>query len=344
MEVVRNTIEMALENAAHMLHTKGTLASAIDIPYSINTNCARTVLTSNRTTTIWNTLESGCMISYTQTIYCLASSLSLYADVFRAAFDITGRFNMDSFLRCTVSKWTMTTSIVYESFVLSKTAENMTWHVDGGTLNKSDLVVYIVMGPQDAISCFMLLAIDHHALVSAQCNNPKFASADELNMSLGQLDGISLAMNAPDINGCTATLQGLCNFRELNGLKVTVGEYIKDNHYRITLHSTGKDKKVHVKHLVLAPQYCPLPIEIREIAINLHPILSEAIEMNVLRCYCVWGRTGQVVIFDGSKVHGVYNFESHSGIPQIALAVNYRGVVPHIMNTRNCKRVKLTYK
>jgi hypothetical protein len=240
-----------------------------------------------------------------------------------------------------VSKWTMTT--VYESFVLSKTAENMTWHVDGGTLNKSDLVIYIVMGPHDAISCFMLLAIDHHALVSAQCNNAKFPSDDEITMSVGQLDDISLAMKAPDINGCTATLQGLCNFRELNGLKVTVKEYIKDNNYRITLRSTGKDKKVHVKYLVLAPQYCPLPNEIREAATK-RPILAQAIEMNVLRCYCIWGRTGQVVIFDGSKLHGVYNFESHSGIPQIAIAVNYRGIVPHIMKTRNRKRVKLTYR
>lgn len=39
-------------------------------------------------------------------------------------------------------------------FVLSKTDENMTWHVDGGPRAGTDLVVYFVFGPEDAESVF----------------------------------------------------------------------------------------------------------------------------------------------------------------------------------------------
>ena len=330
------SIEAAIRSAMWMLHTKGITAGTSVIPYDINTKAVRKhiLLASAK----WKTLDRK-LVMYTEREFCLTSDPDLYATLFRLAFNVTNRFNMDTYIKSSVSAWK--SSPVYEAFVLSKTTENMSWHVDGGAAIQSDLVVYIVMDPSDAISCFLLLAVDRYLHLQAQCRDSSFPGLDQIDAGLLHLDDLNLAMKAPNLTGCHATLHGLSKYHELNGSMVTIVQYLRDGKYHVTLESTGEDKVVSVRYLDLRPQFSPLPDEISSTATNLSPAVRKAIAEGVVRCYCIWARAGQVVVFDGSKPHGVYNFGSATKEPQLALAVNYRGVLPYIAQINRRVRLKL---
>lgn len=329
---------MTLEQAVSMLYKCDLLAAVSTILCRPNTDEARLAI-QRYPLAKWATLQENYHTVYTESEFCLVSNPKVYAEVFRSAFNITTRFRVDSFNQRCVKSW-MSSSVIYESFVLSKTRGNMAWHVDGGEKSKSDLVIYMILGPTDAISCFMLLTVDTGALLQAQHEDASFASADEIYAGLSSLDKLSVAMNDPELVECRATLHGLERFPELNGTDVTIVKHLTNGIYRVTLDSSGKDKKVHAKHLLVHPQFCVfLPEEIKQISASLPLATARAIAKGVVRCYCIWGRAGQVVVFDGSKPHGVYNFPSASAMPQLALAVNYRGVLPQIVNHMRSRRV-----
>ena len=152
-------------------------------------------------------------------------------------------------------------------------------------------------------------------------------------------------MGVPDLTGCKAIFCGLSKRPELNGIEVEIIEY-DDGKYlvqHLSGQTIGKHNKAYARNLQLAPGYCTLPDEIEKVVPRLSTAVQRGVAAGVICCFYIWGREGEVVVFDGSKAHAVWNFASATGPPQLALAVNYRGVMPHVekdMKKRRGVRLK----
>ena len=336
----RHLFERVLQSAVWKYRTSGILAAVATLSNSPRTDIVRQHLLDEHTTK-WSTLIQGRHTVYTEQLFCLVSSSNIFRHAFLDAYGIQERFNVDSFIKGLIHPWAP--SSVFEYFVLSKVQGNMTWHVDGGKRVASDLVMYMVLGPSDAVSCFMLLSIDTMKLLAAQVADPSFPSYQQIALGLASLDDHCVPMKEPDLNGCEGTFCGLSNRPDLNGIKIKIIESCGDQKY-IVQHlsgpAIGTQNKVSARYLHLPPGFCPFPGEIACVM----PYLPTAVQRAaaVLCCYYIWGREGDVIVFDGSRAHGVWNFPSSTGRPQLALAVNCRGVMPHVENDiKKNRRVRL---
>jgi hypothetical protein len=297
-------------------------------------------------TTKWSTLITDKTQLFTEEEFCLVSSTRIFGEVFVRAYGITGRFNVDAFVKGLVHQWAP--SSVYECFVLSKIKDNMSWHVDGGGKVASDLVVYNVLGPADSVSCFMLLVVDTMRLLQVQVANPSFPSYEEINTGLIKIDELKIPLEMPDLTGCEATFCGLKTKPELNGIKVDIIEVHDDKQKYLVEHtsgdSIGKHNMVHPRNLQFDPGYCVLPDEVTCVVPCLSAAVQEAVAAEVVRCRYIWAREGDVVVFDGSMTHAVFNVASATGRSQLALAVNYRGVMPLVENDMKLgKKISLKF-
>ena len=289
----------------------------------------------------WSTLILNRTQRYTEQEFCLVSNSNIFGEAFLCAYHIKERFSADAFVKGVVQPWTP--SSVYECFVLSKIRDNMFWHVDGGSKVASDIVVYNVLGPSDSVSCFMLLVIDTMRLLQAEVAESSFPTYEEIDTGLIELDNRKIPLETPDLTGCEATFCGLKRKPELNGSKVDVIEVQDDGRYLIQ--HRGEQKLVHPRNLQFDPGYCDLPDEIAFVVPCLPVAVQRAVAAGVVRCRFIWAREGDVVVFDGSKPHAVFNVPSATGLPQLALAVNYRGVMPRVeqqMKRKKGVRLKLS--
>lgn len=322
----------ALNSAVRTRQTGGPLAGTFHSSATIRTEELRMFLLSD--TTPWSTIagDEKDKAQYEENTFRLVSDTNLFGKAIQVACGIHERFNVESFIRNITSSWT--TTPVFEAFVLSKIQKNMTWHVDGGKKCQSDLVVYMVLGPSDSVSCFMFLAIDQVKLQEVQRGvqdgEEAFPTYEQIDKGLKALDDLNLTIRVPNLAGCKAILCGLSKSAQMNGEDVQIRSY-DDRHqrYDVQLEKTGKYYKVLPGNLQLAPGYCPLPSEIQE-GEGLSLVARRAVDAGVVCCYCIWGKEGDAVAFDGSKLHGVWNFASATNHPQLAFAVNYRGVVEKV--------------
>ena len=168
-------------------------------------------------------------------------------------------------------------------------------------------------------------------LLQAQVADPSFPTCEDINTGLIKLDELNIPMQIPDLAGCQATFCGLTRKSELNGIRVEVIEVHGDGRYLVehtSRDSIVKQNIVHPRNLQFAPGYCVLPDEVARVVPRLSVAVQNAVAAGVVRCRYIWAREGDVVVFDGSMAHAVFNVASATGRPQLALAVNYRGVIP----------------
>ena len=300
----------------------------------------------------WSTLTVNKTQRYTEQEFCLISSTDIFREAFVSAYRIEGRFSADAFVKGLVQPWAP--SPVYECFVLSKLHDNMCWHVDGGSKGskvESDIVVYNVLGPSDSVSCFMLVVVDTLRLLEAQVADPSFPTCEEIDAGLIQLDEHKIPLEMPDLVGFEASFCGLVRKPELNNIRVKVIEVHDDGRYlvqHISGDSRGQQSRVHPRNLQFDSGYCELrklPDEIACVVPLLSVAVQRAVAAGVVRCRFIWAREGDVVVFNGSLLHAVFNVESATGLPQLALAVNYRGVMPRVeqdMKRKSGVRLKLS--
>lgn len=336
-DAIRDLFARVVEDAVWNYLTCGFLAATGTLTQVPDTDSVRKQLLQDPTN--W-TLISNRTQRYTDQEFCLVSNFGIFREAFLSAYRIKERFNTEAFVKGLVQTWTL--SPVYECFVLSKILGNMHWHVDGGSKVASDLVVYNLLGPSDSVSCFMLLVVDTMRLLKEQVADTSFPTCEEINTDLSKLDELNIPMEMPDLTGCEGTFCGLVRKPELNGMKVNV-IYVDDDEMYIVEHKSGDRRgemmRVHPRNLNFAPGYCVLPDEIAFVVPHLSIAVQRAVAAHVVCCRFIWGREGDVVVFDGSMAHAVFNIESATGLPQLALAVNYRGVIPHVDKQMQCKNV-----
>ena len=337
--VIHDLFARVVADAVWNYLTRGFLAASCSIALCPDTDSVRERLQEGSTN--WSTLTSNTPQQYTEQEFCLVSNSNIFGKAFLSAYNIKERFSADAFVKGLVKTWTP--SSVYECFVLSKIHDNMFWHVDGGSKVASDIVVYNVLGPSDSVSCFMLLVIDIMRLLQAEVADPSFPTYEEIDAGLIQLDKCRIPLETPDLTGCEATFCGLMRRPELNDIRVEVIE-VQDNGKYLVQHG-DEQKLVHPRNLQFDPGYCELPDEIAFVVPWLPVAVQRAVAAGVVRCRFIWAREGDVVVFDGSKPHAVFNVASATGLPQLALAVNYRGVMPCVekhMKRKKGVRLKLS--
>jgi hypothetical protein len=322
--IIRDLFARVVEDAVWNCLTRGFLAANATLALSPDTDDVRQQI--RKDSTKWSTLIAKRTQRYTEQEFCLVSNPNIFAEAFIRAYHITERFSADAFVKGLVQPWAP--SSVYECFVLSKIEGNMSWHVDGGSRVASDIVVYNVLGPSDSVSCFMLLVVDTMQLLQAQLTDPSFPTCEEIDAGLIQLDERKIPLETPDLTGCEATFCGLMRKPELNNIRVEVIEVHDDGRY-VVQHG-GQQSIVHPRNLQFDSGYCELPDEIAFVVPRLSVAVQKAVAAGVVRCRFIWAREGDVVVFDGSKPHAVFNVASATGLPQLALAVNYRGVMPRV--------------
>lgn len=315
--------------------TRGFLAATGTLALRPDSDSVRKLLLGSSMN--WSTLILNRTQRYTEQEFCLLSNSNLFGDAFLRAYHITERFNVDAFVKRLVQPWAP--SSVYECFVLSKIRGNMFWHVDGGSKVESDIVVYNVLGPSDSVSCFMLLVIDTMRLLTAEVADSSFPTYEEIDAGLIQLDSRKIPLETPDLTGCKATFCGLKRKPELNGIRVEVIEVTDDGKYLVQ--HGDEQKLVHPRNLQFKHGFCALPDEIAFVVPCLPVAVQRAVDADVIRCRFIWAREGDVVVFDGSKPHAVFNVPSATGLPQLALAMNYRGVMPRVEHHMKRNRVCL---
>lgn len=333
---IRDLFARVLADAMWNKLTHGFLAATGTLLMSPDTDAVRELLLGSSMN--WSTLILNRTQRYTEQEFCLLSNSNLFGDAFLRAYHITERFSADAFVKRLVQPWAP--SSVYECFVLSKIRGNMFWHVDGGSKVESDIVVYNVLGPSDSVSCFMLLVIDTMRLLQAEAADSSFPTYEEIDAGLIQLDERKIPLETPDLTGCEATFCGLKRKPELNDIRVEVIEVTDDGKYLVQ--HGDEQKLVHPRNLQFEPGYCELPDEIAFVVPWLPVAVQRAVAAGVIRCRFIWAREGDVVVFDGSKPHAVFNVPSATGLPQLALAMNYRGVMPRVKQHMKKKRVRLT--
>jgi len=319
---IRDLFARVVADAVFNYLTRGFLAATGTLALRPDTDSVRERLRAGSTK--WSTLTPNTTQPYTEQEFCLLSNSNIFGEAFLRAYHITERFSADALVKGLVQPWVP--SSVYECFVLSKIHDNMLWHVDGGSKVTSDIVVYNVLGPSDSVSCFMLLVIDTMQLLQAQVDDTSFPTYKEIDAGLIQLDKLKIPLEMPDLTGCHATFCGLTRKTELNGIRVEVIEVQDDGRYLVQ--HGGEQKLAHPRNLQFDPGYCELPDEIAFCVPQLSVAVQTAVAAGVVRCQFIWAREGDVVVFDGSKPHAVFNVASATGLPQLALAVNYRGVMP----------------
>lgn len=334
-EATRDLLARVVADAVWNKLTRGSLVATGTLPLRPDTDSVRELLRGSPM--IWSTLILNRTQRYTDQEFCLLSNPNLFGDAFLRAYHITERFSVDAFVKRLVQRWAP--SSVYECFVLSKIRDNMTWHVDGGSKVDSDLVVYNVLGPSDSVSCFMLLVIDTMRLLQAEVADSSFPTYEEIDAGLIQLDSRKIPLETPDLTGCEATFCGLKRKPELNGIRAEVIEVTDDGKYLVQ--HGDEQKLVHPRNLQFEPGYCELPDEIAFVMPWLPVAVQRAVAAGVIRCRFIWAREGDVVVFDGSKPHAVFNVPSATGLPQLALAMNYRGVMPRVEQHMKRNRVRL---
>lgn len=320
--------------------TRGFLVATGTLSLPPDTDSARELVL--RSSMNWSTLIPNHKQRYTEKEYCLLSNSALFADVFLCAYRIKGRFNVEAFVKRLLNPWVPSSPLV-EYFVLSKIRDNMLWHVDGGMNAGYDMVMYYVLGPSDSVSCFMLLEIDTMQLLQAEVADSSFPTYEQIDAGLIQIDNLKIPLETPDLTGCEATFCGLMRKPELNGLRVNVVKLQDDGKYLVQ--HGDEQKVVHPRYLQFDPGYCKLPEEISSavkwLPVDVQRAVQRAVAAGVLRCRFIWAREGDVVVFDGSKPHAVWNVSSVTGRPQLAVAVNYRGVIPHVMAYMKQRSVRL---
>ena len=157
-------------------------------------------------------------------------------------------------------------------YILSKPVNsNMSWHIDKNTgSNKTDVVIYIIIGPVNSYSVFFTFKSENEAVRKA----------------LHNIDD------------------------DKNPLKVDVNIYLskKQNFWDNNLHRIPTPQNIlqKVKENLLINEY--------------NQDIDAALES--LHTFALWGRTGDIIVFDGSVLHGVSNNVNSSDNPQLVMAIN----------------------
>ena len=324
---ITTSVVEAVSDAVLNYLTHGVLVATRTLPVTPSTDSVREHILQDSTD--WDTLVTK-RAQYTEQKFCLVSNYTVFATTLHLAYNITKRFNAEKFVKRLVDTWAP--SSVPEYFVLSKIHDNMFWHVDGGKSVQSDIVVYNVLGPTDSVSCFMLLVVDTMLLLQAQLADLSFPTREEVEEGLLLLDELQIPLEMPDLTGCEATFCGLTRKPELNNTRVVVKGVDADNGRYLVQHiSGGLEYYVKPRYLQFDSQYLRvLPNEILFVLSRLPLAVQKAVAAGVVRCQFIWAREGDVIVFDGSKIHAVFNVVSATGRPQLAVAVNFRGVMPHV--------------
>ena len=324
---ITTSVAEAVSDAVSNYLAHGVLVATRTLPVTPSTDSVRSHLLLDSTD--WKTLPDK-KTQYTEYKFCYVSSYAVFATALQLAYNITMRFDAKKFIKGLVDKWTP--SSVPEYFVLSKIHDNMFWHIDGGKSVDSDMVVYNVLGPSDSVSCFLLLVVDTTLLQQAQLADPSFPTCEEIEAGLLLLDELQIPLKMPDLTGCEATFRGLMRKPELNNIRVVVKEVDADKgRYLVKDISGDSVYYANPRYLQFDSGYLRvLPDEILCVLPRLSLAVQRAVNAGVVRCQFIWARECDVVVFDGSKIHAVFNIESDSRVPQLAVAVNFRGVMPHV--------------
>lgn len=151
----------------HLLHGvffgRATATQARGAEEAIRTRLAA----RSRGRTQWQLLTGGQTDVYSPLQFMYAQDGTLFAELFAVAFGGTDQW------RAQLQRMQSAVHIASLEglpFVLSKTEANMSWHVDGGARSTTDIVVYFVLGPTDAVSVVRIFGIDlvRHAAREAQ--------------------------------------------------------------------------------------------------------------------------------------------------------------------------------
>ncbi len=269
-----DSLERAAKNAVrrHLFH--GVFFGSSELKTSPDTAAVRQTLSQSEVE--WQLLDGTFASRYTAERFVYAQDESLFAKSFASAFGGVDRAP-PILQRMTSALSQGSVSTIAYPFVLSKTAANMSWHVDGGTSGGTDLVVYYVLGPPDAVSVIRLFGIDRPVLYAKQAVDATMPSEALLRKKLALLD------NKVDVLPPTMT----------------------------------SDDQIH--RLPNLPAEIAAEIQRSDATLNAH--------LDCLGCWQISAKEGDVVVFDGSQLHSVHNVPGTSGLPQLALAVNFRQIV-----------------
>lgn len=198
-----NALRRAVQNATmrYMLH--GTFIGNSEQKTNPNTEAVRTQLHKNEFEAEWKTLDGTDTTHYDDALFMYTMNATLFALLFGAAFrgeDTRWRTVNRDLKNAVMDTTTTEESIITYPFVLSKTAANMSWHVDGGVSGGTDLVAYFVLGPADAISIIRVFGIDRPTLYSKQAIDPDTPNELTLRRRLSAFDN-QLDVNAIENDG-----------------------------------------------------------------------------------------------------------------------------------------------
>jgi len=321
---------LVVTDAILNFQTHKQLIACAKLPHIPSTDSVRQLL-AEYDTKQWMTLGAVQTSRYTSTDFCYISDLTLLNVAFQKAHGIRGRFDVQKFINKIVCSEdnSYSSDRGAEYFVLSKTGRDMTWHVDGGVRSGYDLAVYNVLGPPEAVHCFMFLVVDVqlHAEAVAR-HGSTFPSCLMIYNALKLLDDSNIPVKTPDMTNCEATFCNLKNKPYYNGIQVRVIS-VSDTLFRVEHISgskIGHKNIVHPRYLQFKPGYtCQLPDEISSVLQQGHsPVLKLALQTGVIKCAFRWAREGDVLVFDGSCLHAVKNWPGEQNSAALALAWNYR--------------------
>lgn len=140
---------------------------------------------------IWTTLAGQNNVSYRSTDFMYTQDPELFAAMFSVGVDASlCRWTDIRMQVCQILGISITT--VMYPFVLSKTSENMPWHVDGGVNAGTDVVIYFVFGPLDSVSRFRVCSPAVSSALSA-------SETSALNRVLRSYDTMPFEGDLPDI-------------------------------------------------------------------------------------------------------------------------------------------------
>ena len=182
-------------------------------------------------------------------------------------------------------------------YILSKPNNtNMTWHIDKNIGNKTDVVMYIILGPLDSYSIFHTLYTENTKAREV------LEKVDQLNSKTGS-QPIQLSSQSG----------GTCDF--------------------------DKDKVCYREDITKIDLPANLGFAIFNI-LEEEDLPTDTIDevIDSIHMYRIWAKSGDLVLFDGSKLHGIYNVNYNDDQPQIALAMNIGEGSSIIPQTQSSKK------
>lgn len=156
-----------------------------------------------------------------------------------------------------------------KTYILSKPkSSNMSWHKDKNTgTRKTNMVIYLIIGPKDSYSVFFTFYTTNEAARKAlvAVDNDKYP------------------------------------------VQVKMDSYLKNVRWDKELHRIENPQNVmdRVKNILQEEK---------------HDDIIGA--LNSIQTFALWARQGDIIVFDGSSLHGVSNDVNFTDKPQIVLAIN----------------------